>query len=223
MKIKLPLSFKDYSDIFNSVRPILNELKEDYELEGACIPLNFFAYAILRENFKQFNSYFMVGNVIYRIEENTLCYYDFNDHESPNNWHTFIFLDDYNNNRYYLDFTAPLFLEILKKKTGFENNIERKMFQKNISEAQNFDSDNIQKFIDGNVNDGDFSFIVDDMLRKKMIKYLNINKTIQECADLAVKLFNSKSDNILISVKNFKQELMFKTITKTNFKIEKAW
>ena len=213
MKINLPLSFKDYSDIFNSVRPILNELKEDYELEGACIPLNFFAYAILRENFKQFNSYFMVGNVIYRIEKNTLCYYDFNDHKSPNNWHTFIFLDDENNNRYYLDFTAPLFGEILKKKTGLENNIERKMFQKNISDSKEMEDEFI---------DGDFFYLIDDELRKKMIKELNVNKTLQECAALAVKLFNSKLDEILISVKKSNQTII-KPIRKTNFKIEKSW
>lgn len=222
MKRKLPLSFKNYSDIFNSVLPLVNELKEDYELERACIPLNFFAYKILRENFKQFESFFMICNVVYRIKDYTLCYYDLNDHESPNNWHTFIWLND-NKCSYYLDFTAPLFNEILSREIVLKNTIEKKMFQKKISDSLKFEKNNIQNFIDGNVNDGDFSFIVDHELRKKILEELNSNSTLGDCAELAVKLFKSKSDNIQIRMENFNQDLMFKTIKKSDFKIEKAW
>lgn len=218
---KIPLSLKNYSDIFNSVLPIVIELKQDYELEGSCIPFNFFAYAILKECFKEFNSFFMMGNVIYQIKEYNLIYYDLQDNKSVNNWHTFIFLD-YDNNRYYLDFMAPLFNDILRKQNSIEDTIERKMFQKNISERKLFTDDNIRKFLEGEFNDGDYSFIVDENLRSKNIKEINNNEILQHYAKLAIKLFNSKENYIIENYNGYQKEIS-KTITKTNYKIEKSW
>ena len=197
----LGLDIKDYSSIFNSILPFVKNLRKEYALEESCVPMNFFAQNILKNKFSHLNPKFYVEHVIYNINDKYLSFYNPYNLNSKNqeNWHTYIIIGN-NNKEYYLDFMAPLFNEIIEKKTRLNLKIDKKMFQKEIINVKT-----IENFMQENVSVGDFYFKYNKEIHDYLMFLIQQNEKLNSKAKLALDLYNSENGYIKIDNKTIKK------------------
>ena len=128
---KLQIPFKDYKRIFSTIYSILQS--ENAEINHSCIYFSVIGSFILHEHYKLEPKVYM-GIAAYMLDEkqqNVLAFAEKNETQlfcSENGFHSWIVVNDW-----VIDFTAPLFPNMLK---AMDKNAscEPKMFQKPLSD-----------------------------------------------------------------------------------------